>query len=173
MEKLSLENAFQQLNYSASRIANAYHDAARRLGLSDSELDILYTLCTHAPSCPQSAIYKETGATRSTINSAIRKLEKAELLYLTPGQGRGTRVYLTERGRALTETTIRRLIALGIGADEVVTAEPVLAFDERRQEFHGRTAALGGGKPNQVGVERTDLPVAPACDLLLRDIGAL
>ena len=31
MEKLSLENAFQQLNYSASRIANAYHDAARRL----------------------------------------------------------------------------------------------------------------------------------------------
>ena len=66
MEKLSLENAFQQLNYSASRIANAYHDAARRLGLSDSELDILYTLCTHAPGCPQSAIYKETGATRST-----------------------------------------------------------------------------------------------------------
>ena len=112
MEKLSLENAFQQLNYSASRIANAYHDAARRLGLSDSELDILYTLCTHAPGCPQSAIYKETGATRSTINSAIRKMEKAELLYLTPGQGRGTRVYLTEKGRALTETTVRRLIAL-------------------------------------------------------------
>ncbi len=142
MEKLSLENAFQQLNYSASRIANAYHDAARRLGLSDSELDILYTLCTHAPGCPQSAIYKETGATRSTINSAIRKLEKAELLYLTPGQGRGTRVYLTERGRALTETTIRRLIALEKAIYESWTPQEQQTFLRLNQNYADQLAEL-------------------------------
>ena len=133
--EMDYENAFQQLNYSASRIANAYHDAARRLGLSDSELDILYTLCTHALGCPQSAIYKETGATRSTINSAIRRMEKAELLYLTPGQGRGTQVYLTERGRALAESTVRRLIALEKAIYESWTPEERQTFLRLNQNY--------------------------------------
>ena len=135
MEMMDHENAFQQLNYSASRIANAYHDAARRLGLSDSELDIFYTLCTHAPGCPQSAIYKETGATRSTINSAIRRMERAELLYLTPGQGRGTQVYLTERGQALAESTIRRLIALEKAIYESWTPEERQTFLRLNQNY--------------------------------------
>lgn len=135
MRPLDHENAFRQLNYSASRVANAYHDAARRLGLSDSELDILYTLCTHAPGCCQSAIYKETGATRSTINSAIRKMEKAELLYLTPGQGRNTRVYLTEKGQTLAETTIRRLIALEKAIYESWTAEEQQTFLRLNRDY--------------------------------------
>ena len=61
METMDHENAFRQLNYSASRIANAYHDAARRLGLSDSELDILYTLCTHAPGVPRAPSIRRPG----------------------------------------------------------------------------------------------------------------
>lgn len=135
MRPMDHENAFRQLNYSASRVANAYHDAARRLGLSDSELDILYTLCTHTPGCCQSAIYKETGATRSTINSAIRRMERAELLYLTPGQGRGTRVYLTEKGQTLAETTIRRLIALEKAIYESWTAEEQQTFLRLNQNY--------------------------------------
>mgnify|MGYP002558963322 CR=1 FL=1 len=45
-----------------------------------------------------------------------------------------------------------RLIALGIGTDEVVAAKPILAFDERGQKLHGRAAAFGSGKLDQVGV---------------------
>ena len=141
MEKCSLENAFQQLNYSASRIANAYHEAARRLELSDSELDILYTLCTHAPGCCQSAIYKETGASRSTVNSAIRKMEKAELLYLTPGQGRNTQVYLTEKGQALAESTVRRLIALEKVIYESWTPEERETFLRLNRDYAEKLAA--------------------------------
>ena len=57
---------------SASSI-NAYHDAALKLGLTDSELDILYSLNEHGSGCNQSIFYKETGTTNPTINSAVRQ----------------------------------------------------------------------------------------------------
>ncbi len=86
--------------YSAieSLIGCAYHEAALKMHLADSELCILYTLHTHGPGCLQSTLYKETGLTKTTVNSALKKLEKGGTLYLTPGPGRNTRVYLTESG---------------------------------------------------------------------------
>ena len=55
-------------------------------------------LCDRGSGCNQSVLYKETGMTRSTVNSAIRKLENAGILYLTAGRGRNTCVVLTEKG---------------------------------------------------------------------------
>ena len=76
--------------YSAieSLIGCAYHEAALKMHLADSELCILYTLHTHGPGCLQSTLYKETGLTKTTVNSALKKLEKGGTLYLTPGPGR-------------------------------------------------------------------------------------
>src|SRR5699024_8728583 len=68
---------------------------------------------------------------------------------------------------------LRLLIPLRIGADKIVAAKPILAFDERRQKFHGCASAFGSRKLDQVGVQRTALPVTPAEDLMLCDIGAL
>lgn len=102
--------AFQEYNLIQNQINSAYHEAARRMGLSDSELDILYVLSTHEPGCNQSVLYKEAFSIRSTVNSAIRKMEKAGLLYLTPGTGRNTRVYLTDAGQALARDTAERVI---------------------------------------------------------------
>ena len=46
--------------YSAieSLIGCAYHEAALKMHLADSELCILYTLHTHGPGCLQSTLYK-------------------------------------------------------------------------------------------------------------------
>lgn len=104
--------AFKEYYYLLSQIDSSYHDAALKLGITDSELDILYSLSIHGSGCYQSTFYKETGATRSTINSSIRKMEKAGILYLEPGPGRNTRVFLTEDGQKLLENTIHKVIRI-------------------------------------------------------------
>ena len=99
-----------EYNAIESLIGCAYHEAALKMHLADSELCILYTLHTHGPGCLQSTLYKETGLTKTTVNSALKKLEKGGTLYLPPGPGRNTRVYLTESGAQLARDTAGRLI---------------------------------------------------------------
>lgn len=112
-EKLrKMKIALQEYNEIINTIGNLYHEAALRLHLTDSELDILYGLCSHEPGCYQSTLYKETGQTKSTINSAIKKMERNEILYLTPGPGRNTCVYLTEKGKRLVTDTVCKLMEL-------------------------------------------------------------
>ena len=82
-----------EYNAIESLIGCAYHEAALKMHLADSELCILYTLHTHGPGCLQSTLYKETGLTKTTVNSALKKLEKGGTLYLPPGPGRNTRIY--------------------------------------------------------------------------------
>ena len=52
---------FKEFNEILGRIDNGYHEAALKLGLSDSELDILYVLAAHDHMCLQSTLYKKPG----------------------------------------------------------------------------------------------------------------
>lgn len=105
-----MDVALKEFNQISGKINAIYHKAALKLGLSDSEMNILYTLCNKGSGCRQSALYKETGMTRSTVNSAIRKMEKAGILYLKTGEGRNTCVVLTEKGEQYLAQTAGRLI---------------------------------------------------------------
>lgn len=103
---------FKEFNSIIGKINGIYHEAALKMGISDSERDILYVLCDKGSGCKQSALYKETGMTRSTVNSSIRKLEKAGILYLTAGQGRNTCVVLTEKGEKYITETVGKLVEI-------------------------------------------------------------
>ena len=94
------------------QIDGAYHDVAVRLGLSDSMFDILYILCEEGEGCNQSVLYKNSGLGKTTINSAIRRMEQQNLLYLTPGEGRNTCVYLTDAGREMLRTSVEPVIRI-------------------------------------------------------------
>ncbi|HIZ77061.1 MAG TPA: winged helix-turn-helix transcriptional regulator [Firmicutes bacterium] len=87
-----------QYTYLAGEINALYHEAAVKMGISDSVQNILYVICEQGNQCLQSEISKRTGISRQTINSAIHKLEKDEILYLEQGKGRNTIVCLTEKG---------------------------------------------------------------------------
>ena len=87
-----------QYTYLAGEINALYHEAAVKMGISDSVQNILYVICEQGNQCLQSEISKRTGISRQTINSAIRKLKKDEILYLEQGKGRNTIVCLTEKG---------------------------------------------------------------------------
>ena len=88
----------RQYTYLAGEINALYHEAAVKMGVSDSVQNILYVLCEKENRCLQSEISKLTGISRQTINSAIRKLEKDGIITLEPGKGRNTVVCLTEKG---------------------------------------------------------------------------
>lgn len=100
------------INYMMSEVKAIYHEAAVRMGIADSVQNVLYAICANGEQCPQSDIYKQTGISRQTINSAVRKLEKEGFVYLKQGPGRKTTVCLTPRGRALAEEKARPLLRI-------------------------------------------------------------
>lgn len=107
-----MNSKLRELNGIMGKINSAYHEAAVKMGISDSVRDIFYVLCDKGSGCLQSVLYKETGMTRSTVNTAIRKLEKEGILYLTKGTGRSTCVVLTEKGEQFMRETVGKLVAI-------------------------------------------------------------
>ena len=51
----------KRFNYLTNEIDAAYHEAARKLHLSDSALIILYTICNYGDSCLLSDIHRLSG----------------------------------------------------------------------------------------------------------------
>mgnify|MGYP004543822249 FL=1 len=106
--------------------------------LSDSEFSILYIFSSYPEGCNQSALYKEAYLTKSTVNSAIRKMEKKELLYLKPGTGRNTLVFLTESGKKLMEDTIYPIIKIENEIYNSWSAEEQKLFMRLNRDFAER-----------------------------------
>ena len=101
-----------QYTYLAGEINALYHEAAVKMGVSDSVQNILYVICEKGDCCLQSEISKLTGISRQTINSAIRKLEKDGIVYLEQGKGRNTIVCLTEKGKTYAAEKIEPLFEI-------------------------------------------------------------
>ncbi len=101
----------ERLNYLTSEIDEVYHDAALRMGLSDSAMNILYTICVAGDGCALSDVARLSGSSRKTIHSAVKKLEKDGIVRLEPKNKREKRVLLTQAGKELTEKTAKKLIA--------------------------------------------------------------
>lgn len=98
--------------YLEGEINSFYHEAAVKMGVSDSVMNILYVICEKGDRCLQSEISRLTGISRQTINSAIRKLEKDGIVYLEQGQGRNTIVCLTEQGKTYAAEKIYPLFEI-------------------------------------------------------------
>lgn len=96
--------------YLMSEIDEFYHQASVKLGMSDSVMNILYTIYEFGEGCSQSDICKLSGVSRQTINSGIRKLVKDEVIYLKPGVGKNMCIYLTSKGEALVKEKVMPLI---------------------------------------------------------------
>ena len=110
-----MENMHAQLrrfNLLISEMNAAYHEAALRLGLSDSAMMILYTVCMEGDSCPLSEITRLSGLSKQTIHSSLRGLEAQGMASTRTLDGRRKQVCLTEQGRELARRTVWRLIGV-------------------------------------------------------------
>lgn len=102
----------KQFNRIYKEADDLYHDLALRLGLSDSALDILYTICLMGDGCLQRDVCSLCYTRKQTVNSAIRKLEREGILTLTKGRGRDMHIVLTALGRQLVEEKIRPVLEI-------------------------------------------------------------
>ena len=98
---MDYNNIMHQVNCLASDLDSLYHQAALKLGL--------YLLYERDGSYPLNEIRKETNISKQTLNSAIRKLESEDIVYLKQTNGREKTVCLTEKGTDYTSCTIARL----------------------------------------------------------------
>lgn len=125
----------RRFNYLLSETDAAYHEAALRLGMSDSTMQVLYTICNRGDSCLLSEICSLSGVSKQTINSALRKLEGEGTVYLEASGGRKKKVCLTDKGRALVEGTVVRLIEIENGILESWPEDEVEQYLELTRKY--------------------------------------
>lgn len=68
-------NEIHRINYLTSELQSIYHQSSVKLGISDSVSTVLYAIYDAGEACLLSDIYKNSGISKQTINSAIRGLE--------------------------------------------------------------------------------------------------
>lgn len=107
-----IRSTLERFNLLLSEIDAVYHDAALKMGISDSAMVVLYTVCSMNGDCLLSDITRMSGVSKQTINSALRKLETEDILYLEASGARRKRVCLTQKGQELAEHTVLRLIGI-------------------------------------------------------------
>ena len=101
----------KRYNHLLGEIDSAYHEMSRKLGLSDSAMIVLYTICDNGTNCLLQDICRRSGLSKQTINSAIRKLESEGILYLEAVSPKAKNVCLTEAGMSLAGKTAGRIIS--------------------------------------------------------------
>ncbi len=105
-----VSKVMKRYNYLLGELDAVYHDMSLKLGLSDSAMNILYTICDQGDRCLLQNICRWSGLSKQTINSAIRKLETEGVVYLERAGSRNKDVCLTEQGMELAERTVGRIM---------------------------------------------------------------
>lgn len=102
----------QRINYLTAEIDAVYHTAAKKMGISDSAMQILYAVCNYGEPCPLREISRLSGISKQTVNSALRKLEAEGILYLEPCGLKKKMIRLTPLGNELAKRTALKLIEI-------------------------------------------------------------
>lgn len=98
-----------KINCLNEEIESLYHQASVKLGVSDSVSFVLYMTYINNGNCLLYDIYKSSGISKQTINSAIRKLENEDIIYLEKYNGKSKIVCLTEKGKEYANQTAKKL----------------------------------------------------------------
>lgn len=130
-----MESVFKEFNNILGIINSAYHEAALKMNITDSMLDILYVFDNYNGSCNQSALYKESGQTKSTINSAVKRMEKEGYLTISAGNGKNTCVTLTDKGMELMRQTVCHMIQFENEIYESWSPEDQETFIQLNKDF--------------------------------------
>lgn len=104
-----LKDKICRINCMTEEIDSLYHQAAVKLGVSDSVLFVLYMTYINDGQCLLYDICRLSGISKQTINSAIRKLEYEDILYLEKQDGKSKMVHLTEKGKVYAGQTAAKL----------------------------------------------------------------
>lgn len=121
-------NEIHRINYLGTELESLYHRSSLKLGITDSVSVVLYSIYDAGSECLLSDIYKNSGISKQTINSAIRGLEADGILYLEQHNGRAKRVVLTEKGKEYVQKTVARLYQAEVDAFDSWTEDEISTY---------------------------------------------
>ena len=101
---------------------NFYHEIALQIGLSDSAFFILFFLLENGEGCLQKDICQMCSISKQTIHSAIKKLEKVDVIYIKQVK-KDKRIYLTSYGHELLNKKIMPIALMENAAFEEMDIE--------------------------------------------------
>lgn len=107
----TIKSQARRYNRIISEIDAVYHEIALKQGFSDSAMQILYILADNNGSCLLKQLVKQCGFPKQTVNSALRRLEKENILYLKSANGKAKQIFLTEKGTSVVHNTVDKIIA--------------------------------------------------------------
>lgn len=125
-----------QVNCLASDLDALYHQAALKLGLSDSVMFVLYLVYEKGGACLLNTIRKEASLSKQTLNSSIRKLERDDIIYLEQSVGRAKKVCLTEKGKNYVKQTVARLFHAECTVFSGWTEEDIQRYLELMEKYN-------------------------------------
>lgn len=105
-----LSPEMKRYNCLTGEINAAYHEAALAFGFSDSAMFVLYILCDSGGECRLKDICRLSGLSKQTVNSAVRGLERKNIIFLKSCGGKNKTVCLTSAGKAVSEGSAMRVI---------------------------------------------------------------
>ena len=131
-----------------------YHHIAQKMGLSDSAMLILYSVCDNGGSCALSDICRYSGLSKQTIGTSLHKLIADGYAALDESHGKLKTVILTEKGTAFAEETVIPIMRIEneiFGEWSKSELETYLSLTQRfLDSFREKNAALpqknNGGK---------------------------
>lgn len=121
-------NEIHRINYLGTELESLYHRSSIKLGITDSVSMVLYTIYDEGGECLLSDIYKNSGISKQTINSAIRNLEAQDILYLRQHSGRSKVAILTEKGKEFAEETVGKICRAECDAFDSWTEEEIKTY---------------------------------------------
>nr|WP_297939734.1 MarR family transcriptional regulator [uncultured Lachnoclostridium sp.] len=121
-------NEIHRINYLTTEMESLYHLASLKLGITDSVSIVLYSIYDAGNECLLSEIYKKSGISKQTINSAIRGLEAEGILYLKQYNGRSKKVILTDKGKEYVQRTVARLYQAEMNAFDTWTEDEISTY---------------------------------------------
>jgi len=125
--KQTIYGKIHRINYLNTELDALYHRASLKLNLTDSASIVLYTIYDNGSDCLLRDIYQQSGISKQTVNSALRKLEKDGIIYLKQHSGRAKKVVLTDAGKDYVQRTIARLFQAEAAAFSSWTEEEINA----------------------------------------------
>lgn len=124
-----------QISYLTMKMDSLYHLSSLKLGITDSVSIVLYSIYDAGNECLLSDIYKESGISKQTVNSAVRGLEADGILYLEQYNGRSKRVVLTDKGKAYVQKTVARLYQAEINLFDTWTEDEISTYIRLMEKY--------------------------------------
>lgn len=153
MDREEKQRLIRRLTQAFNRIDGAYYYCARRLGVEENTLELLYALDDGRPHS-QKQVCEEWLIPKTTINTIVHRMQQQGYLTLRHGDGREKTICLTPAGVDYARTILKDVYAAESAALEAMLAKFSAEFISVYEAFADELCAQFRARMPQNGRQR-------------------